>query len=95
MMNITLSIIDPSSNRFKSIKAWSGKTFIAHKYWEVQVMQSTDIVALDFRVTTRQDHAGADLWLGLFGYAVNFTFYDNRHWNYETDQYCSEEDTLR
>lgn len=52
-------------------------------------MKDNDIIAVDFRVTTRQDHAGVDLWLGLVGYAVNFKFYDNRHWNHEHGRYCN------
>jgi hypothetical protein len=36
-----------------------------------------------FNWTVRQDHAGLDIDLGLFGYNIHFNFYDNRHWNSE------------
>lgn len=50
-------------------------------------MKSDDIIAFDLRVTTKCDHAGVDLWLGLFGYSVNLQFYDSRHWNYDEGRY--------
>ena len=84
MINLKFTIENPWWNRFANIKSWSGKTPFENKYWEAQVMESDDIVAFDLRITTRTDHAGADLWLGLLGYAVNFKFYDNRHWDYKT-----------
>jgi uncharacterized protein YycO len=89
MIDIKFSIVNPASDRFESIKCWFGNTPFKHKHWEIQVMKDNDIIAVDFRVTTRQDHAGVDLWLGLVGYAVNFKFYDNRHWNHEQGRYCS------
>ena len=89
MIDIKFSIVNPSSDRFENIKCWFGNTPFKHKYWELQVMKDNDIIAIDFRVTTRQDHAGVDLWLGLVGYAVNFKFYDNRHWNHEQGRYCN------
>jgi hypothetical protein len=89
MIDIKFSFVYPASDRFESIKCWFGSTPFKHKYWEIQVMKDNDIIAVDFRVTTRQDHAGVDLWLGLIGYAVNFKFYDNRHWNHEQGRYCN------
>jgi hypothetical protein len=85
MINLRFSIENPRWNRFASIWCNGGPTLFANKFWEVQVMKSDDIVAFDLRITTRTDHAGIDLWLGLLGYAVNLKFYDNRHWDYEKD----------
>jgi len=87
MINIRYSLENPWWNRFANIKSWAGKTPFKNKFWEVQVMRSDDIVAFDLRITTRTDHAGVDLWLGLLGYAVNLQFYDNRHWNTETNDW--------
>jgi len=50
-------------------------------------MKSDDIATVDLRITTRQSHAGMDLWLGIFGYAVNLQFYDNRHWDSEVEDW--------
>lgn len=81
-------------NRFASIKCWMGETPIKHKYWEVQVMKCDNLVRFEFEVTTQQDHAGVGLELGLLGYEVHFTFYDNRHWNAQESRWMfyTEED---
>ena len=81
MINLRFSLSNPFWDRFENIKCWSGKTPWKNKFWEVQVMKSDDLVAVDFRVTAMTDHAGIDLWLGLIGYAVNLQFYDSRHWD--------------
>lgn len=83
MINFRISIENPWWDRFENIKCWAGETPFKHKFWEVQIMKSDDILAVDARVTTHCDHAGAELWVGILGYAINLHFYDNRHWNYE------------
>ena len=70
-------------DRFTNIKCWTGNTPFKHKSWEVQVIKNNNLLRLEFGVTTQQDHAGANLELGLIGYEIHFTFYDNRHWNHE------------
>lgn len=83
MFNFRFSLTNPWWTRFESIYSAHGKTPVKHKCWEVQVMKSDDLVAVDLRITTRSDHAGVDLWLGLLGYSINMLLYDNRHWNIE------------
>lgn len=87
MINFRLSLTNPFTDRFENLYCTAGGTPFKNKFWEVQLMKSDDIVAVDLRITTRCDHAGIDLWLGLFGYAVNFNFYDNRHWNHAEGRY--------
>lgn len=70
-------------DRFKNIKVWCWKTPWKHKFTEIQIIQNDNLFRLEFEITTRQDHAGSNLELGLFGYEIHFTFYDNRHWNYK------------
>lgn len=84
MIYFNLNIRNPKWwNRFKNIKCWVGETPIKHKYWEVEVIKNDNLFRLEFQITTQQDHAGCNLELGLFGYEIHFTFYDNRHWNAE------------
>ena len=83
MINLRLSISIPWLDRFESLYAKAGNTPFKYKFWEFQILKSNDLITLDSRITTRQDHAGLDLWIGLVGYAVNFVFYDSRHWDYE------------
>lgn len=80
MIDIKFCIENPWWNRFESIICWNGKIGLPNKYWELQILKSDDIIAFDLRISHRYDHAGIDLWLGLFGFAINFKVYDNRHW---------------
>lgn len=82
--------------RFKNIKCWMGSTPIKHKFWEVQVIENDNLLRVEFEVTTRQDHAGIRLELGLLGYEIHFTIYDNRHWNAEEGRWMfyTEEEGL-
>ena len=50
-------------------------------------MKTSDVVAFDFSVTQRRDHAGIYFEVGLFGYNAAFNFYDCRHWNHETNDW--------
>ena len=82
--------------RFSNVKCWIGETPIKHKYWEIQVIKNDNLLRVEFEFTTQQDHAGVRLELGLFGYEVHFTIYDNRHWNHEEHRWMiyTEEDGL-
>lgn len=73
--------------RFENIKVWHGATPFKNKYWEVQVIKNDNLLRIEFEFTAKQDHAGVNLELGLFGYEIHFTFYDNRHWNYERSEW--------
>lgn len=60
-----------------------GATPFKHKFWELQLTKGPELLRIEFAFTTQQDHAGTNIELGLLGYCVQFTFYDNRHWNNE------------
>ena len=97
MIYFNINIRNPSWwERFENIKCWMGGTPITNKFWEVQVIKNDNLLRIEFEVTTQQDHAGTRLELGLFGYEVHFTFYDNRHWNHEEHRWMiySEEKGL-
>lgn len=93
MFQLRFNIENPYWDRFESIRIWHGKTFFKHKFWECQILKSDDIFAFDLRINFRTDHAGLDLWLGLFGYSVNCMFYDHRHWNSEEQRYFVFDET--
>jgi hypothetical protein len=91
MIVLTFAISNPwfkSWRDFKHSYSRHGKMFIDHKYWEVEVMRDGYFVQFDFTYTTRRDHAGATLALGILGYSINFTLYDNRHWDNLTNALC-------
>lgn len=83
MISLSFNLRNPFSNRWNCIYTTAGETPFKHKYWELQVDKTSDLVGFEFRYTIRQDHAGMFLTLGLFGYEVIFHVYDNRHWNDE------------
>lgn len=85
MINFSFSLISPFSNRFSSFYEKSGKTWIPHKFWEFNVYKTSCLI--DFRIsyTVKDDHAGFEAFIGLFGWSVEFRFCDDRHWDYENN----------
>lgn len=86
MINLQINIRNPLSDRFTNIKCWSGQV-VAHKFWEIQLYKSSDILDIFVRLTTRQSHAGVHIGFGLFGYNAEFQIYDSRHWNQNLQQW--------
>lgn len=87
MINFSFNIRNPSSNRWQCIKTWSGGTPFKNKYWEVQLDKTADIIGLELRLTSRQDHAGLFLCLAFLGYELIFNFYDSRHWDHDANDW--------
>ncbi len=75
-------------DRFSNIWCKGGSTPFKNKYWEVQLMKDCELFCIEFSWTTKQDHAGLRIDFGLIGYKVTFTVYDNRHWDYEKEDWC-------
>lgn len=81
MIYINFNIANPWSTFFKPGKVFAGKLF-KNKFWEIQLMRTSDVVCFRFELTTRQDHAGVQLEIGFLSFNVNFVVYDNRHWDH-------------
>lgn len=74
---------------FKPLGSVSGLLFW-HKAWELEhYYMSTMLVDLDISLTTRRDHAGLNITIGLLGYGIHFSIYDTRHWNYDLNQWVA------
>jgi hypothetical protein len=57
-----------------------------HRAWELEHnYYSGSLVDCEFSITTRTDHAGLELVLGLLGYGIGFRIYDTRHWDSDTN----------
>jgi hypothetical protein len=94
MIIVTFAIQNPyfeSWKSFKHLRNWHGSTPFRNKYWEFELLKNGCIVEFDFTVRTRCDHAGVTLGLGLFGYSINMTLYDNRHWDHKTNTWSINE----
>lgn len=88
MIYFNINIRNPNwAERFKNIKVWAGPTPFQNKWWEVQILENDNLLRCEFEFTVKQDHAGINLELGLLGYEVHFTVYDNRHWDYEKNDW--------
>jgi hypothetical protein len=89
MIDLHFSIGNPWAKKWRNIRCWHGATPFTHKYWEVEVMQSADIIAITFSLTYRQDHAGIKIGAALLSYEIQATIYDSRHWDDKTASYIS------
>lgn len=87
MITLNFNVRNPWSDRWKCIKSWAGTTPFRHKFWEVQIDKTSDIIGFDLRLTTRQDHAGLFLCLAFLGYEIIITLYDHRHWDTENNRW--------
>jgi len=93
MIYFNINIRNPFwGDRWESLKHWSCKEPKNHKSWEIQTMKDSELFRIEFDWTARQDHAGVRLELGLFGYKINFSYYDTRHWHPEKDRWIDYSD---
>ena len=83
MISFNFNIRNPWSNTFKNIGFIGYETVFKHKYIEIELYKDSSILSFSFNWSVRQDHAGIEFSLGLFGYTVRYQFYDNRHWNHK------------
>ena len=88
MINASFYISNPVSKQdYKNIYS-TGGPLLKNKYWELNVEKSSCIFGSMLSVAYRQSHAGVFFDLALFGYGIDFGFYDVRHWDYEKNQWC-------
>jgi hypothetical protein len=83
MITLSLSLSNPFSNRYSVVYDKTGKTWNPHKFWDLSICKRSSIIGFTFDFTMRQDHAGFSLEIELFGWSIEYGFYDNRHWDYE------------
>jgi hypothetical protein len=61
-----------------------------HGAWELEHnYYAGSLVDCEFSITTRTDHAGLEIGLGLLGYGIGFRIYDTRHWNSDTNTWVT------
>jgi hypothetical protein len=87
MISFNLNLRNPYSQTFKNLWCRSYVTRFKNKFIELEFYRDSSIVAINFNWSIRQSHAGLDIELGLFGYCVHFNFYDNRHWDRNTQKW--------
>ena len=83
MIHISFGLSNPWGRPFDNL--WNRSGLITnHKAWEVELLQTRQVIGFEFSFTRRQSHAGLTVELALFGYSASFMIYDTRHWNPET-----------
>lgn len=85
MIEFNAVIRNPFSHRFSTFFYRGGEFPMKNKCWEVQGMLTNDILNINFSLTTRTDHAGLRVQLGLLGVNFCLDVYDSRHWNDDAD----------
>ncbi len=86
MIRLSFSVTNPWSDLFDAGWCWS-KKITKNKAAEIQLYRCNTLVEGQFEFTTRQDHAGLRLEIGLLSYVLTFNLYDTRHWNYAAGRY--------
>ena len=93
MINLKFAIEYPftrSAFNHSFNRCWN--TPFKNKYFEFEVFHDcVYLINFNFDWTTRCDHAGIRLELGLFGYELFLHFYDNRHWDYHTNTWAASD----
>ena len=82
MIYLSFSLVNPFSNRYSVVYEKSGKTWNPHKFWDLTICKRSSIIGFTFDFNMRQDHAGSGLKIELFGWSIDYRFYDSRHWDY-------------
>lgn len=85
MIEFNFGISHPFDVDFKSIWCKSQGTPFKNKFAELEIHNTTTLVGFGFRWSIAQDHAGVHIQISLLGYCLSFNFYDNRHWDQETN----------
>jgi hypothetical protein len=93
MIHLEFALHNPWSERWQNIKVFH-KAITKNKSIELQCMKTNDIISCIVNFTIRQDHAGLNTYLALFGYSIKFSFHDNRHWNYETNTWETYDENI-
>lgn len=83
MINFNFSLTNPFSNRWDSRFTLSklNPFNIQNHCIEFNGYATNDIINIEFSLTTRVDHAGFRIYIGLFGYSLELHYYNCRHWD--------------
>ena len=81
MLYLSFKIDNPYTDRFNVVFNRSGK-LTKNKSWEIEILKVNSLLNFQLQYTTRTDHAGLHLELGVLGYELGFTIYDVRHWDH-------------
>lgn len=81
MISFSINIRNPYSQRFLTLvnPSWE---ISKYKVLEFQFDKTNDIIGLDIRLTTRQNHSGIFISIAFLGFDAIVHFYDIRHFTH-------------
>ena len=83
MIHISFGLSNPWGQPFDNL--WNRSGLITnHQAWDVELVQTRELIGFEFSFTRRQSHAGLTVELAVLGRSISFRIYDTRHWNPET-----------
>ena len=83
MIHISFGLSNPWGKPFDNL--WNRSGLITnHKAWEVELLQTRQVIGFEISYTRRQSHAGLTVELAVLGRSFCFMIYDTRHWNHKT-----------
>lgn len=86
MILINFAIKNPFSTAWNILHSRNG-SLTENKSWELNFYRTSWIISVSFDFTMRQSHAGLNIDFGLFGYMLEFSICDNRHWDPKTNSW--------
>jgi len=86
MIHISFGLSNPWGQPFDNLWNRSGR-LTKNKSWEIELLQTRELIGFEFSYTRRQSHAGVTVELALLGRSMSFQIYDNRHWDHVTNKW--------
>ena len=75
------------ADTFVNLGNLSGEFPIENRNWEIQLYwYKPSLLTFEFRISTKEDHAGTSIEFGIFGLTLHFHVYDCRHYEGEDDE---------
>lgn len=69
---------------------WKEVSLSKNKFFSIELIKdSAYLINLCFIWSRKIDHAGIEIGLGLFGFEVNLSIKDKRHWDYEKNTWTT------
>lgn len=89
MISLSVALHNPFAKQdWDNVKCWS-KLLTKHKAVEAEILRDNQmLIDVSARISIRQDHAGAELCVGIWKYSVSIKLYDTRHWDNKTNAWA-------
>jgi hypothetical protein len=88
-----LRIENPLTHKDWQLKSCTGFSITKNKSVDISYGRNTGVLLeITFMISRRTHHGGFTFNATLFSHALEFMFYDNRHWNHTAGRYETEDE---